>query len=218
MRRSLPLAVLVPALLTGPVVADAPHMGGEMNHVLVSLYQKTIYVSIERPDELPLTLFNYHEWYDGPAHVLTRTGYNAQFGWLAGGYISLPPDGAMWVEAIDQTPGLRTYSQYSFDPLFTTGGSSARWEWDGAMTHNWYAAYALGEYEARYSVYVGTFDGEPYAGYTPGEITLRWTYPVGGIGPLDGARVNPRDVEPIPAPAGWCLVLAMGLAPRRRRG
>lgn len=209
---------VVLALLPAAASGDIPKMGGEMNHVLVSLYQNTVYVSIERPEELPLTLFNYGERYDGAARVLDRAGYNSQFGWLASGFISLPPDGGVWVEALAQTPGLRTYSQYEFDPLFGTAGSSPRWEWDGTMTHNWYAAMALGDYTATYSVYVGTADGEPYPGYTPGQVTLAWEYLSGGLtGGGAGSAADPRHAGRIPAPGVLWLLGALPLGWGRRR-
>ncbi|MBK7403506.1 MAG: hypothetical protein IPJ41_02445 [Phycisphaerales bacterium] len=206
------------ALIAPLASADIPHMGGEMNHVLVSVYQQTVYVTVERPEEMPLTLFNYHEHYTGAAGVLNRSGYNAQFGWLAGGFISLPPDAGVWIEALDQTPGLRTYSQYGFDPLFGTADSPTRWQWDGTMTHNWYAATMLGDYQATYSVYVGTLDGSPYPGYTPGGISLAWSYLRGGLGTADGSDAHVRDVRPIPAPGELAILPTLAAFGRRRRG
>lgn len=213
---TLALALVAPA-----AVADIPKMGGEMNHVLVAVYQRQVYVTVERPEEMPLTLYNYGEHYDGAASVLNRAGYNAQYGWLANGFISLPPDASVWVETLDATPGLRAYEQGSFAPILGTGGSPSLWEWDGTMTHNWYAARALGDYAAAYRVYVGTDDGQLYQGYTPGEITLSWSYLRGGLqggGPFGG--VSPIGVHKIPAPATLFPVGlgALGLVPGRRRG
>jgi hypothetical protein len=197
-------------------LADTPKMGGEMNHVLVTVYQKQVYVAIERPEEMPLTLYNYGEHYDGAASVLDRSGYNSQYGWLAGGFISLPADAAVWVEPIDATPGLRSYSQGAFAPIFGTAGSPGLWEWDGTMVHNWYGASVLGGYEAHYRVFVGTQDRQFYPGYTPGEITLSWEYLSGGLqegGPFGG--VAPDRVSRIPAPGALWLVAFAGLLPRR---
>jgi hypothetical protein len=123
----------------------------------------------------------------------------------------------MWIEAIDQTPGLRSYEQGSFDPIFGTAGAPTRWQWDGTMTHQWYAAYALGEYLASYSVYVGTLDGEPYAGYTPGGIALSWSYLAGGLGTTGGGFTGVIGVEPAPAPGAACVLGAAGLVMLRRR-
>ena len=190
--RCAPLAAVL-ALASGWASGSQPKMGGEMNHVLVSVYQKTVYVSIERPWEVPHTLYNYDETYDGPASVLNGTGYNAQFGWLANGFINLPGDATMWVEAIEQTDGLRTHEQGTFQPIFGTDGSPLRWEWNGTMTHNWSSAFSTGDYAATYRVYVGYTDGTPYPGYTPGEITLAWTYPCDADFNADGT-VNTLDV------------------------
>ncbi len=176
MRRALHTAGCV-ALVCGPAVGSQPRMGGEMNHVLVSVYQKTVYVSIERPWELPLTLYDYGEVYDGPASVLNGSAYNGQFGWLANGFINLPADATMWVEPVEQTDGLRTHAQGTFEPILGTDGSPVLWEWNGTMVHNWTSAFTFGDYSATYRVLVGYADGTPYPGYTPGEITLAWSYP-----------------------------------------
>jgi len=206
--------------IASPAMADIPKMGGEMNHVLVTLYQQQVFVTIERPEDTPHTLYNYHESYDGPASVLDRLGYNAQYGWLANGFISLPSDASMWIEAIGQTPGLRTYEQGTFDPIFGTAGSATRWIWDGTMVHNWYAAAVVGNYAASYSLFVGYTDtGEPYPGYTAGGVTLDWTYPRGGLDWVGGSFVEASSVSQIPAPATlWGAGFALlGSARRRRR-
>jgi len=203
-------------------MADTPHMGGQMNHILVSLFDNTIYAAIENPGDMPLTLYNYGEHYSGGASVLNRSGYNAQYGWLANGFIDLPPDAGIWIEPIDVTEGLRTYEALTFDPIFGTDSSSSLWQWDGSMTHNWYAAYAAGDYQATYNIFVGTLDGQPYPGYTPGQISLTWSYPAGGLDGLAGfGSVSTRRVSQIPAPGSLMLlslgVSASGVAQARRR-
>lgn len=218
MRTSLCIALGL-GMVASTAVADIPKMGGEMNHVFVTLDQQQVFVTIERPEETPHTLFNYRESYDGPASVLNRRGYNAQYGWFPNGFISLPTDASMWVEVLDQTEGLGTYEQGSFDPIFGTAGSSSRWVWNGTMVHNWYAAAVVGDYAAAYSVFVGYTDtGEPYPGYTAGGITLGWTYPRGGLDWIDGSSVEARSVSQIPVPAtSACLGLGLLGFVRRRR-
>lgn len=216
MRRLL----MVMAAAGASASADVPKMGGEMNHILVSVFQKTVYVGIERPEELPLDLYNYREHYDGAASVLDRSGYNSQLGWLANGFISLPPDAEMWVEAIHRDAGLRAYGELGFEPILGTPGSSTRWVWNGTMTHNWYAASALGTYNASYRVYVGTWAGDLYPGYTPGFIALSWEYLRGGLGGVFGSGViGAEDVSRVPSPDGLALVGGSlgGLLVRRRR-
>jgi hypothetical protein len=211
------LHMLACGTLAGASMAQAPKMGGEMSHVLVSLYQQQIYISLERPDELPLTMHNYQERYSGNAGVLDRSGYNAQFGWLANGFISLPSDAAMWIEPLDQTPGLRAFEQGTFAPIFGTAGSSTLWEWGGSMVHNWYSAFAIGDYEATYRVFVGALDGSHYPGYTGGQITLGWTYPTGGLGSTGGMYTDVRSTQQIPAPGASLVLAAAGVLGVRRR-
>jgi hypothetical protein len=83
----------------------------------------------------------------------------------------------MWVEAVEQTDGLRTHAQGTFEPILGTDGAPLRWEWNGTMTHNWSSAFSFGDYAATYRVFVGYFDGTPYPGYSPGEVTLAWAWP-----------------------------------------
>ena len=211
------LQALACGALAASALAQAPRMGGEMSHVLVSLYQQRVYISLERPDEVPLTMRNYQERYSGSAGVLDRSGYNAQFGWLANGFISLPSDAAMWIESIDQTPELRTFEQGTFAPIFGTAGSSSLWEWDGSMVHNWYSAVAIGDYTATYRVFVGEVDGSPYPGFTGGEITLGWTYPTGGLGSTGGMFADVRATRQIPAPGASLVIAAAGAVGVRRR-
>jgi len=211
------LNIIVCGTLAGAALAQSPKMGGEMSHVLVSLYQQRVYISLERPDEVPLTMRNYHERYSGNAGVLDRSGYNAQFGWLANGFISLPSDAAMWIESIDQTPGLRAFEQGTFAPIFGTSGSSTLWEWDGSMVHNWYSAFAIGDYTATYRVFVGELDGSPYPGFTGGQITLGWTYPAGGLDSTGGRYTDVRAVRQVPATGASLVLAAAGVFGVRRR-
>jgi hypothetical protein len=85
------------------------------------------------------------------------------------------------------------------------------------MTHHWHAAYVLGDYHATYSVYVGTLDGDTYAGYSPGTITLSWVYEAGGLGTMGGGRVDPRGKQPVPSPGALSVALVTLGAVRPRR-
>lgn len=168
-------AVWTLACVVMVTAARAQHMGGPMRHILVGLDGATIVLTRADGSDAPAPLLRYNETYDPPADVLNGKAYNAQFGWLADGFLNLPPGGAIWIELIEQTPGLETYEANTFRPIFTMAGSGARWLWDGTMKHNWYASAACGMFQATYRVYVGdATSGDPLAGYTPGQITLRW--------------------------------------------
>ncbi len=167
--------------------AAQPKLGGPMKHMLVTLSGTSIGVTLEGDPLARLWLYDEGETYSAPADVLNGTHYNGQYGWLAGGFISLPPGTAIWVELREQTPGLSAYEALTFDPLWGTDGASVRWKWNGVMVHNWYTANRCGKYQARYSVYVGdAVTGTPTTGYSPGECTLYWQYvPDEALGDLD---------------------------------
>ena len=45
-----------------------------------------------------------------PYAVLNGKAYNSQYGWNVGGFFTLPPGAAIWIELLDCTPNLETYS------------------------------------------------------------------------------------------------------------
>ena len=176
------LFLIAAASLTSGAAAMPP-MGGEMKHIEVMLEDTSIHLMLEDPG--PLTLQSYGEEYEGPAAVLNGTAFNSQYGWMAGGFWTLPPGGTVWVEQIDATPGLRCYEAMTFLPIFGTEGSSPLWQWSGIMVHNWYAASVPGAYEATYRVFVADRKGIPLPDYMPAEVTLTWIFD-GVAGDLDG--------------------------------
>ncbi len=182
------LAAVILASVPSLVLAANPQLGGPMKHMLVTLSGTTIGVTLEGDPLERLWLKYYNQTYAAPADVLNGMHYNGQYGWLAGGFISLPPGSAIWVEIVDATPGLRMYEALTFAPLWGTAGASPRWKWNGVMVHNWYAAEQCGKYEATYIVYVGdAVTGFPRAGYFPGSVTLYWqNVPDSALGDLDG--------------------------------
>ncbi len=187
MRRLMATLVLLAVALPLHAGADLvwPRTEGEMLHVMVALDRdmKMVHVHTDSLPEPP-PLRNFGEQHFPPADVLDAKGYNDQYGWLADGFISLNPDEALWVELVDQTPGLETYEggmrsmkqTHTYSPLFTTAGSSPRWRWTGTMVHNWYAASQFGEYDATYRVYLGDLSGTPLGDYMDDTVTLHWSY------------------------------------------
>lgn len=176
------LPFIAAALLTSGAAAMPP-MGGEMKHIEVMLEDNSILLMLEDPG--PLVLQSYGEEYDGPAAVLNGAAFNSQYGWMAGGFWTLPQGGTVWVEQLDATPGLRCYEAMTYLPIFGTEGSSPLWQWSGIMVHNWYAASVPGAYEATYRVFVADGKGIPMPDYTPAVVTLTWIFN-GKAGDLDG--------------------------------
>jgi hypothetical protein len=163
---------LMAALASTAHAAD-PRMGGGMVHLIVEFDGTAMHVSPESTG--PLSLQSYDETYDAAAAVLDGTAYNAQYGWLVGGFWGPPFGTAVWIERIEATPGLATYAQGTFAPIFGTDGSSSRRLWNGTMTHDWYAVTAPGDYAATFRVYLGDpVTGEPAAGYEAAEIEVSW--------------------------------------------
>jgi hypothetical protein len=174
---------LLTTLAIASVAHAMPPMGGPMRHIEVTFTGTSIELMLEDPG--PLMLNESHESYVGPAAALNGLAFNAQYGWMAGGFWTLPVGASVWVEAIASTPGLRTYEAMTFNPIFGTEGSSLRWQWSGVMVHNWYASAIPGQASATYAVYLGDFEGNPLEGYEPEFVTLTWSL-VGVFGDLDG--------------------------------
>lgn len=176
--------LLAVSVCTAFVAAAVPQLGGPMRHLLVSQVGNDLVICYETspfsgqcgdaPD--PLLLQDYGETYNPPADVLNGTYYNAQYGWLPNGYFNPPPNSAVYIELLSQTPGLSHFDAGTFSPIFTTGGSSTIWKWDGSMTHHWTAVNTCGDYEAIFRVYFGdAVTGVPIPGYGDDEILLMWT-------------------------------------------
>lgn len=116
--------------------------------------------------------------------VLNGKAYNSQYGWNVGGYFTLPPGAAIWIELLDCTPNLETYSGFgrtgTYAPIFGTVGSPRLWKWSGAMVHNTYAVREppIGRFFADYHVYFGdvtTGSRTSFAGLDDTTVHLEWT-------------------------------------------
>jgi len=196
--RSGVLGVLV---LAGAAIAHEPQMGGEMEHIMMHLHGSMLHAHVHNAG--PLVLQNYHEAYKGEASVLDGQWYNSQYGWMVEGFWAPPSGSVIWIEQVSATPGLHVYSggtmmnMRSFAPIFGTGGSSPRIQWDGLMLHNWYAATEPGTYSATYSIYFGDANGMPTPGYMPAQATLSWELaPPPCSGDVNGDRfVNGADLS-----------------------
>jgi hypothetical protein len=191
-----------------------------MSHLLVAVFGQTVYLSLESPD-MGTVVMQDGAGFGGPASVLNGTGYNAQFGWLANGFISLPPGAGMFVRTAASSPWMAVYAESGFAPILGTGGSSPLWQWNGTMVHNWYATRVHGEHSVTHEVFVGDQLGRPLDGWTAGTIDLRFAFgSAKGVLPVDPGGVRPgptTGVAPIPSPAGVALLGGWAVLARRRR-
>jgi hypothetical protein len=119
-----------------------------------------------------------------PYAVLNGKAYNSQYGWNVGGFFSIPPGAAIWMEQVAASPGLEVYQDWgphgSFDPIFGTGGSAPLWKWSGVMLHNTYAIRApiVGRLHADYHIYFGDADTGSRIGFedfADTTVRLEWT-------------------------------------------
>ncbi|MEX0876366.1 MAG: hypothetical protein WD114_02810 [Phycisphaerales bacterium] len=198
--------------------ASTPTLGGPMSHLLVTLHQNQIFVSLESPSLTTVTMQDAGNDFTGAASVLNHSGYNGQFGWLANGFISLPPDAGIFVRAVGGSPHLRVYEETKFEAILGTDGSSDIWRWDGTMTHNWYSTGVKGGvHVVEYEVFVGDAFGRPLDTYIAGGVELSFEY---GID-LSG-RIRPVGGHALAVPSsGTAVCVCVGVAGMglgRRRG
>ncbi len=191
------------AFSAGCAFSQMPGMGGDMEHIMVHLHGNFIEAHVH--SDHPLVMHNLGETYSDAASVLNGLNYNAQYGWMLGGFWEPPTGSVLWIEQTCATDGLLVYSggtmmnQGTFAPIFGTDGSNARIQWDGSMLHNWYAAATPGDYSATYSIYFGDAQGNPTDGYVAGTATLSWMV--------------------VPAPSAGLMLAGAGLGcARRNRG
>ena len=210
---SLPALMLIAGI--APLAnADIPQMGGPMSHLLVSIFDQQVFIEFESPWMSTVELLEGAGTFDGSASVLNGMGHNAQFGWLAEGFISLPPSSGVYVRSLSMSRHLGVYSEFGFDPILGTDGSNRTWQWDGTMTHNWFATEVKGPHSASFEVFVGDQFGSPLDGWTSGTIDLNFIY---GGDPNEQLGVRGSGmVGQVPTP-GSLIVLGSGICITHRR-
>jgi hypothetical protein len=154
-----------------------------MEHIMVSMNGGAIEAHANTDASNPVTMQRFvGERYDGNAGALDEMYYSDQYGWILDGIVDPGSGNSIWIELVSQSDGLETYEggrrmmigAQTFDPIFGTDASDMIWQWSGTMTHNWYAADSIGDYEATYSVYVGDSAGNAVDGFSAGEVTLNF--------------------------------------------
>lgn len=195
-----------------PAVAQT--LGGPMKHLLISQIGQDLSFSFETTVDGPLEFQDPTTGFPGVASVLDGAAYNAQFGWLASGFFSLPASTGVFVRAVEQSAGLRVYDAFSFDPILGTQGSDDVWQWSGVMTHNWYAAEAPGFYNATYVVYVGNLAGNALEGWGSTSVSLSWIWGLQG----PSLQTDDAPAGPVPTPGALAMIsVGLTLSARRRR-
>lgn len=182
--------------------------GWPMEHIMVSMDGSDLHAHVNTGPDNRIGMQRFGgEVYSGAADVLTETYYSDQYGWVADGFIDPGAGNSIWIEQVGATGGLNVYEggmrmmrpSHTYDPIFGTDGSDSAWQWSGMMTHNWYSADSLGEYEAEYRIYVGDGLGNALAGFGEASVTLHFVA--------------------VPTPGGAGVFAGVGLiAARRKRG
>ncbi len=177
-----------------------------MEHVSISMDGTDLHAhaNTNASNRIELNRFAGEE-YSGGAGVLTDTYYSDQYGWVADGFIDPGAGNGIWIERVGSTLGLDAYEggmrmmreNHTYDAIFGTAGSDDAWQWSGMMTHNWYSASVLGEYEASYRIFVGDQFGDAVAGFGEASVTLYF--------------------DAVPTPGGAALFGFAGLAGMRRK-
>lgn len=198
-----------------PALADIPTLGGSMSHLLITLFQNEIFITLESPNKTTVEMQDNAGTFAGSSSVLNDLGYNGQFGWMANGFISLPPSSGIFVRTMSMSRHLSVFEQGSFDEILGTGDSNNTWQWDGTMTHNWYATDVHGPHRASYEIFVGDLSGNPLDGFQSGFIDLNFQYGPDLSDRVIGLGGNART---IPSPNALSI-LALGsfTAFKRRR-
>ena len=190
-------------------IADLPNAHTwPMEHIMVSMdANNALHAHVMADANNPIEMLRFvGESYEGNASALDDQFYADQYGWVLDGIVDPGFGNSIWIEMTDQSAGLNTYEggmrmmipAQTFDPIFATANSDTGWQWNGTMTHHWYSASELGDYDASYRIYIGDSMGNKVDGFAETSITL--------------------NLRAVPTPSGLAL-LSMGtlIATRRKR-
>ncbi len=164
-----------------------------MKHAGVGLSGTVLTVHYDATPAVPLTMTSGHgaDYTPGKFEVLEGVYFNAQYGWLPNGFISLPADRAIWIERTNATqPVGSTFKVYeagngmsnvpgegmmnwTMNEIHAANGDI--WQWDGVMQHDYYTADMTGSYSMSFDVYVGDLAGVADAAFTPASTTFEFS-------------------------------------------
>jgi hypothetical protein len=164
--------------------------------------------------------------------LLNDKAYNAQYGWNAGGFFTIPPGAAIWIEQTAVSPGLEVYEGWgrygSYTPIFGTAGSSPLWKWSGVMVHNSYAVLrpTASRYFAEYHIFFGEANTGSRVGFTQYDdatVRLEWTtvpvedpftFKFGALAPTNSAPLSFLNADEFVTTAEFIMNLRAASAAR----
>jgi hypothetical protein len=180
MKKTVLTITLLGTIACAAAADDLPRVWGAMRHVMISIDNGALHAHVETGTDATGMLAYPGDDYAGAAAVLNDSYYSSQYGWLAGGFISLDPGESIVIENTAMDAGLRVYEggmrmmreAHTYAPIFGTVGSSALSEWGGTMRHDWFAASETGDYEASFRVFVRDAAGDEVTAYGEAGVTL----------------------------------------------
>lgn len=145
-----------------------------MKHAAVTLTGNTLGVTVPAPPASPVVMTDhgFSNDYTAPKFsVLENVYYNAQHGWNADSFVTLPSDRFLWIERTGVTqPSGSTFQVYdggnmisetmddwAMTQIYLTNGEI--WQWDGDMQHDYFTADTVGSYSMSFKLYVGDASG-----------------------------------------------------------
>ena len=169
----------MPPMTSGSGDAGMKHAGIHLHDV-----DNELEIHYDATPEVPLTMMSGHgaDYTPSKFDVLEDVYFNAQYGWLPNGFISLPADRAIWIERTGATqPAGSTFRVYeagngmmipgegmmnwTMDEIHAANGDI--WQWDGVMQHDYYTADMPGSYSMSFDVYVGDLSGVADTAFAP---------------------------------------------------
>lgn len=189
------LTVIILCCTALPTYAVAPPMPGMtggsgdngMKHALVSQAGSTLSVHIDTPPATPVVMMSgaSQDYTPSKFDVLEDVHFNAQYGWLPDGFVSLPAERSIWIERTSATQpagsafkvfeagnGMEGMAAWSMNEIYSHDGF--RWQWDGVMQHDYYTASRPGDYEMAFTIYVGDASGIPDPNYVAASAALQF--------------------------------------------
>lgn len=170
---------------TPPMPANTSGTGvNGMIHARVGLVGQELSVSIDSSPPSPVIMASGYgvDYTPDMFNVLENKYFNAQYGWLPNGFISLPANRTLWIERTGVVApagaSLHVYeagmamelASWTMSEIYAADGD--KWQWDGAMQHDYYVADKPGSYSMQFKVYVGDSSGVQDLAYPPATTAL----------------------------------------------
>ncbi|MEO2048899.1 MAG: PEP-CTERM sorting domain-containing protein [Pirellulales bacterium] len=162
-----------------------------MKHAGIGLTGTVFTVHYDATPAVPLSMISGHgaDYTPDKFQVLEDVYFNAQYGWVPDGFISLPADRFIWIERTgtiqpansmfkvyeagngSMIPG-EGMMNWTMNEIYSSNGEI--WQWDGVMQHDYYTADIPGSYSMSFDVYLGDFSGVQDVSFTPVSTTFEF--------------------------------------------